>query len=134
MVENLKYKLLIVFFGLAFLSALVLVSTPVSEVCNPDEGCSVVNHSEHAESFGIKNSIIGLVSFGFMLILIGWHLAYPANYKKNLVNYLTVFGSIFGAYFIYLQAFELGAFCKYCMTADTSILISLIIVLLKWKE
>ncbi|MFB6246279.1 MAG: vitamin K epoxide reductase family protein [Candidatus Pacearchaeota archaeon] len=132
--KNLKYKLLLVFVGLAFLSALNLLSMPTSEVCNPGAGCSVVKHSIHSESFGIKNSLIGVVAFGLTIFLVSWHLKFPRVYKKNLINYGIVLGSLVAGYFIYLQAFELKSFCKYCMVADTSILISLIVVLLRWKE
>lgn len=132
--RNLKYKVLLVLFGIAFLSALTLFSMPTAEVCNPEEGCSVVKHSEHSESFGVKNSLIGVVAFGLSIALVGWHLKFPNNHKKNLINFGTLFGGLVGGHFIYLQAFSLESFCKYCIIADTSILISVIVVLLRWKE
>lgn len=132
--ENLKYKILILLFGISLLSSLILSLIPIPVVCDPGVGCDVVQTSIYNNTFGIKNSYYGVAIFFLLILLTFSHIQKPSKTKKMLIHSAVILGSIVALYFIYLQVFVLQAFCKYCMIVDISTLLSLALVLWKWKE
>lgn len=129
-----KYNILLILFTLSLASSLVLSLTPISEICDPGAGCSVVHHSVYNKTFGIQNSHYGVVIFALVILLTLSQLKNPTKNKKNLIHAVIIIGSLIALYFIYLQQFVLNAYCKYCMVVDLSMLAALLIIIFKWKE
>ena len=132
--KNIKYKILLVLFGISLISSLVLSLIPVPVVCDPGVGCDVVQTSSYNQTFGIKNSYYGVVVFLFLIFLTIFQIKNPAKNKKLLIHSAVIVGSLISLYFLYLQKFTLQAYCKYCLIIDISILISLGIIIWKWRE
>ena len=129
-----KYKFLFWLILFAFVSSLILSLAPISQICDPGKGCDVVQHSSYASTVGIKNSHYGSIIFGLTLLLILSHIKKPEEYKKKITHAVIILSSLVAIYFIYIQQFVLGAYCKYCLVVDISILTALLIIIFNWKK
>ncbi|MEM3116546.1 MAG: vitamin K epoxide reductase family protein [Candidatus Pacearchaeota archaeon] len=129
-----KYKILIILFGISLISSIILsvVSTPA--VCIPNSGCDIIQTSPYNSIFGIKNSYFGIIIFSFLIVLTFLHIKNPSKNKKIIIHMSIILGSIVSLYFLYLQKFVLEVFCKYCLIVDISILICFLVMIFKWKE
>lgn len=129
-----KYHILLFLFLISLASSLVLSFTPVSLVCNFNVGCDVVHYSNYNFTFGIQNSHYGVVIFALGAFLIYSHIKEPNKNKKLIIYLAVILGALVAFYFLYIQQFILGVYCKYCLVVDFSLLASLIVILIKWKE
>jgi uncharacterized membrane protein len=108
--------------------SLVLTFMPLEQACGIGGGegsCIIVQTSDYEETFGIKNSIFGLIAFPILAILAAIESRKTKKHQKKMIKLGLIFASIMAIYFIYLQFFVLKAICKYCMIIDIAILISL---------
>lgn len=129
-----KYLVLLIIFILCFIASAILSFIPPEQACGgSDTGCYIINTSEHAETIGIKNCYFGIIAFSVLIFLTICHLLKPKKYKKQLILIGIVIGSIFAAYFIYLQLIVIQACCQYCMVVDIGTLLGLATTLF-WKE
>ncbi len=129
-----KYQILLALFLIALGSSLIMSVFPVSEICDPGEGCDVVQHSSYASTFGIKNNYFGIGIFLTVIFLIFSHIKNPTKRKRNLIHAAVILGSLVALYFLFLQEFVLNAYCKYCVAVDLSFLAALVLIIFKWKE
>ena len=129
-----KYIILMIIFILCFIASAILSFIPPEEACGgTDTGCYIVNTSEYEKTIGIKNSYFGLIAFSVLIILTLYYILKPKKYKKQLILIGLIIGSIFAAYFIYLQVIVIKAYCEYCMVVDIGTLLGLATTLF-WKE
>lgn len=124
-----RYKILLGLFILSLLSSLILSFTPVSEICDPGEGCDVVHYSPYNYTFGVQNSHYGIAIFTIMILLTLWQIKKPRKFKEKIISISVAVGSLIAIYFIYIQHSILQAYCKYCLVVDFSMLVSLIVLL-----
>lgn len=129
-----KYKIILGFLILAFIISIVLSVFPTPDICSVESGCNVVQNSSYNYLLGIKNSFFGIVIFAVMALLVFLQMKYHLGYRRKLINYGIVIGSVVSVYFLYLQAFVLHAYCKYCVVIDIMMVLSLAIVLYWWEE
>ena len=128
------YHILLVLFIASLASSLIISTQPISEICDTSSGCDIVQHSRHAETFGIKNSHFGVVVFSLLSIVTYLQLKNPTKQKKQFIYLGIIISSIIAIYFIYLQQFILEAYCKYCMVVDISMLIALGLITSNYKR
>lgn len=129
-----KYIVLLIIFIICLIASIILSFIPLEEACGgTDTGCYIVNVSEYERTIGIKNSYFGLIAFSVLIILTIYHILKPKKYKKQLILIGLITGSVFAAYFIYLQVIIIKAYCQYCMVVDIGTLLGLAIALF-WKE
>jgi len=129
-----KYILLLALFLISLFSSLTLLLSPVEEICNIEEGCSIVQHSSYAKTLGIENSVFGVAIFSLLIFLTLWQIRKPNKYNWRVIKISTIIGSLVAIYFLYLQQFVLGAYCKYCLVIDLSLLLALFLVLFNRKN
>jgi len=119
--------LILIIVNIVFSGIIFYWSLSGSSFCTFGEGCEQVQNSEYSTFFGIPLSLLGLLSFIFLLYL------YIHGHKSDTAHYLfrlTVFvGFIFALYLIFLQIFILQAFCSSCMIVDVSSIILFILSL-----
>src|SRR3989304_9095370 len=127
--DKIKYLFLLVLFTASLISSIILSFTPTSIICDINKGCEVVHYSRYNYTFGIQNSHYGIAAFALMIFLTLSHLKKPNKNKRILIYSGIVIGSIIAARFLYIQQFILGAYCKYCIVIDLSMLTALIIIL-----
>jgi len=129
-----KYYILIVLFLICLAFSLLLSLISIDQICEPGNGCDIVQHSGYESLFGRKNSDFGIVAFSLMLIVTFLQIKYPSRRKKQFIYLGTFIGSAIAIYFLYLQQFVIKAYCKYCLVVDICMLISLLILILTWKK
>lgn len=82
--------------------------------CGEGFDCGAVLQSSYAEIFGIP-----LAAFGVIAYFVAFCLAILTAFgNRNLWNYFTVQVTLMAfasAYFVYLQAFVIHAYCQYCL-------------------
>lgn len=132
--KNPKYIVLLALFFISLISAGILVLydfKPLPQICNVGEGCYVVkNSSYNTLFFNIPNEYLSLGFFLVIFLLTIYQFVNPTKEKDFAINMGVVLMSIFALYSIYLQAFIIKAYCKYCMTMDISVLLALILILI----
>jgi uncharacterized membrane protein len=89
-----------------------------SEIACPTSGCETVQSSSYADIGGIPVALLGLV--GYLVILVG--LTVPREVGRAVVLAASIAGSIFSLYLLAVQAFEIDAFCAWCLASDLIIL------------
>lgn len=135
-----KNKTLLAIFIICFVAALILATVPPEQACGlpgeEENGCTIVSKSEYAKTIGINNSYLGLVAFTILILLTISHMRKPKRHKLLFKKTIIIPMGIGALYFIYLQAFVIQAFCKYCMVIDIGILLSIIIIFYdeKWHN
>lgn len=132
-IKNLKYMMILVLLVASLMSSIILSTQKTSEICDITEGCSVVHHSQYNYTFGIQNSHYGVFVFTILTILAFSYIQKPTKSKKILIQLGIFIGAFIAIYFIYIQHFVLGAYCKYCLVVDFSMVISLGLILF-WKD
>ncbi|MEK6871641.1 MAG: vitamin K epoxide reductase family protein [Nanoarchaeota archaeon] len=92
-----------------------------------DSSCKQVQSSVYNTLFGIPLSLLGLLSFIFLLYL---YLHGLTSQRAHYFFHLGVFVSfIFALYLIFLQFFILKAFCSSCMIVDVLTIILFVLSL-----
>ena len=129
-----KSQTLLIIFIICFIASAILSFIPAEKACGGTQStCYAVQQSGYEETIGIKNCYFGLITFGILIILTLAHIKKPVKYKKQIITFALIIGSLFAVYFIYLQLFVIQACCKYCMTIDIGTLLALVIILF-WRE
>lgn len=133
--KNKFYLILSVLFLISLISSSILAFFPIDSVCSSTSGCAVVYKSGYSSLlFGIDNSRLGFIAFLVVLVITISHIFYPKKEKDFIIKIAIIFSSIIAIYFIYLQTFVIGAFCKYCMVVDISSILSLIVLFFTNKK
>lgn len=132
--KSLKYILVFILISVALISSAILSFEPLSEICNVEEGCDLVQNSIYAETFGIKNSVYGVFIFSALLIVIAAQILKPTEKRECLLKLTLLFGSVIAIYFLIIQTFVLNAYCKYCLVADFSVIFATITIFFLKKE
>lgn len=109
---------LLSFIGLAdatFLYAKRVSGTPL--VCDILEGCNIVANSPHSVLFGIPLSLLGAIFFGGMVCATALLFSSYSNRTRLFFFGWSCVGILFSLYFLYVQAFLIGAWCVYCLVS-----------------
>jgi uncharacterized membrane protein/predicted DsbA family dithiol-disulfide isomerase len=103
-------------------SSMLLVDyvRPAPVFCSEGGGCEALKHTIVANPFGIPMPLVGLLGF----VAIGAWALVPGRRARVVQLVLASGGALVGLMLLVLQVL-LGHFCKYCMVADFSALLSL---------
>lgn len=91
--------------------------------CGVGSGCMAVRMSPYSRLFNVPLPTWGLLAFGGLFAFV---MAARSRAQYRVVAVLSVLGALVAGYLVYLQAFEIKAFCKWCVMADTSALVAAI--------
>lgn len=78
--------------------------------CVITHGCATVAESEYSVFLGVPLAYIGVAYYITVLAL-----TYLKRWDELLA--ITLVGALMSLYFIYVQAFIIGAYCIYCLTS-----------------
>lgn len=112
---------LISVFGIADASWLTyhaLAELPIP--CSVFEGCNEVASSPYSKVGGIPLAAFGVFFYSVVLILSLVLLYRERMFLVRLLQLAGFVGFALSAYFMYLQAFVIGAFCIYCIASAIS--------------
>ena len=101
-------------------------------VCGPIKGCEEVARSEYSRIWGIPVAVFGVGLSALLLILaLAWWRT--DLYALLLAHYgLSLAGVLFEVYFLYVQAFVIGAVCIWCASYGLSLVARFVIALAVW--
>lgn len=91
--------------------------TGVSLVCGPLEGCNEVAASPYSLLFGIPLAFLGVLYYTGAFVLIAALFSHDNPLLRKLFFILTTIGVAMSLYFLYIQAFSIGAWCIYCVVS-----------------
>lgn len=102
--------------------------------CGVLEGCNVVAQSPYSWVFGVVPlATFGVVYYIGMLGLSASLLWAPFPQARFLTVLWAGLGVLFSMYFMYLQAFVIGAFCIYCIISAVATLLLFTLALITKK-
>lgn len=97
--------------------------------CPAGSGCDSVRDSEFSSIIGIPVSLVGVI--GYALLGIVALLPLQAGNKRPVLFTMALAGFAFAAYLTYREAFDINAFCPYCVVSAVVITAILVLVLLQ---
>lgn len=116
-------SLILSFVGIidsGYLSVKHYSETPLA--CFIGENCDLVIKSSYSEIFGIPVALLGVFYYLSVFVLLAVYLRAKNKMILLCALFATPAGFIASLWFLYLQAFVIGAFCQYCLlSAATSI-------------
>jgi len=78
-------------------------------------------------------SLLGLLFYSAILVLTLMLVAHERAFIRRLLFFITILGFLSSIYFLYVQAFLIGAFCIYCIvSAITSTILFLTMLAYVW--
>ncbi len=107
--------------------------------CGASGGCNIVAASPHSVIFGIPLSLLGVIFYFGIIILVAIRTLPVRAYLESFIPYkralrvYVVAGLASSAYFTYLQAFVINAWCRYCVLSACTTLIIFILVM-TWRD
>ena len=126
-----KHKNILILLSFAIIASALLAFADVAAICGGAEsGCVTVKNSTYASIAGVSTALMGLVALSILFIITLLNQKRKTKVTNNLLKVGLVVGSIGAIFFIYLQFFNIGAICKYCMVTDVSLILAAIIFFL----
>jgi uncharacterized membrane protein len=125
------YSLLCI-FSIFIMSYLLVLKLDTNATCGAQilGDCGVINRSPYSEFFNIPVALLGILWFGFGLVVALLKLKFMQNRLLTLVMLINGAWSIlFSLYLIFIEAFVLREWCQYCLLTNVFILLSFIVVL-----
>lgn len=109
-----------------YLSYHAITKTDVKCLFFPVEWCKKVQYSTYSKTFGIPNPYLGLCMYLAIIFfgLLFWNGLAPFWFITTIVT----IGFLFSAYFTYIQAFVLKAFCTWCVVSAINFLVMFVAV------
>ncbi|MEK7502352.1 MAG: vitamin K epoxide reductase family protein [Patescibacteria group bacterium] len=86
-------------------------------ICPMDHDCSVVTEGKWSRIFFVRNEILGLSFYLFMLTFIILSVILP-NFSSKIYLSLFIFsiiGVAFSIFLVYLQIYKIRDYCFYCL-------------------
>lgn len=137
----------IAIIGAILTAYLAVVEFTGGQAACPTNGCNVVLQSPYAKLFGVPLPFFGFLGYLGMAVLALGPLAVKQETNKLLraqledITWLFLFiggcaMAVFSAYLMYLLAFEIQAFCPYCVTSALAsfALFALAVVGHRWED
>jgi uncharacterized membrane protein len=132
-------SLLLVVIGLlitGYLSYSKLFNTPVACIEGSAFDCSLVESSAWSRIMGIPVAYLGFgayVTIG-LLLLLEPRVGFLRDYGPMLVLAITLFGFIYHLYLTYISVFVLQALCPWCLTAEATMTVLMVVSGLRLRQ
>lgn len=129
-IPNWLLALILVIAFIGFFDAVYLTTNHYSGTTVPcfiTTGCEQVTTSSYSLILGIPVALLGALYYLGILFL-GMLYGQKCDFRVfKLLSYASFFGFGFSLWFVYVQAYLIGAWCTYCLlSASTSTLIFLL--------
>jgi uncharacterized membrane protein len=99
--------------------------------CGVGSGCLAVRLSPYSKLYGLPLPPLGLAAY------VGLFILSLASWSREVLRVgviLNGLGALAACVLIYLQAFEIRAFCKWCVAVDASAIVAFIVAVLLYVE
>ena len=102
-------------------------------VCVIGEDCDKVIRSKYAVTFGIENTILGMLYYVFVFVVSLGHIYAPAFVVLSSVFLIKIIisgaAALFSVYLVYIQLAVLKEWCEYCL-ASAAVTLAIFLVVL----
>ena len=95
--------------------------------------CEAVRNSQYSKMFGISVPILGILFYFSFSAISLLSLENTGKLMRKLIFMAATVGFLFSAYFTYLEAFVIHAFCFWCLTSALITLLIFLLSLLQYK-
>lgn len=100
--------------------------------CSVISGCQEVLTSPYSEIMGIPLALMGSAYYLFIIITSLFYIDTKNKWSLLAIKYMPSFGFVFSLWLVYLQIFEIGSICQYCMlsalTSTTLFVLSIFVI------
>jgi uncharacterized membrane protein len=97
--------------------------------CVIGEGCNTVLYSYYSKFLGISLSWWGMGFYTLATALLSLILISKKEILQKVYFLQITAGFLFSLYLFYVQVFDIGALCTYCMISFSDILVSIVLSL-----
>lgn len=120
----------------AYLSYVKLTESQTICVGGGAFNCEVVQNSIYAKLFNIPIAYLGLLTYLVLgaLLLLQNRIAFLQEYGVMIQFGIIIFAFLFSMWLVYLQAFQLKAFCTWCLTHELTMTLLFIISIFRLKR
>lgn len=95
--------------------------------CPRNNPCDSVTHSSFAKTLGIPNEVLGILYFlAVAFLLVNILLTGGTAWSLYVLFFIVIFGGLFSAYLVGLQAFIIKSWCIWCLGVAFSNLILIV--------
>ncbi len=119
-----------------YLSYVKLTETPTVCIEGGGFNCEVVQSSIYAKLFGIPIAYMGLATYlviGVLLLLQNRN-TFLREYGVMIQFGIIMFAFLFSVWLVYLQAFQLKAFCMWCLSHELTMTLLFIVSIPRLKR
>lgn len=99
--------------------------------CGVGSGCMAVRMSPYSRLLNVPLPTWGLLAFGS---LFGFAMTARDRAWHAVVAVISGLGALVAGYLVYLQAFQIRAFCKWCILADTGAFVAAVSAVLLYAH
>ena len=98
--------------------------------------CEVVQNSVYAKLFNIPIAYLGLATYLVLgaLLLLQNRIAFLQEYGVMLQFGIIMFAFLFSVWLVYLQAFQLKAFCTWCLSHEVTMTLLFLVSIPRLKR
>lgn len=108
--------LAIMFSIIGFIVSYIIYKNNINKMhkmCPRKGGCNLVTKGKYSKIFGFQNELLGMMFYAVLLITLP--LAEIDINIKSFAQTLSIFGLGFSLYFVFLQAFVIKSWCRFCI-------------------
>ena len=132
-------SLVLVIIGLGisgYLSYVKLTEVPTVCIGGGAFNCEVVQNSIYAKLFGIPIAYLGFLTYIVIgaLLLLQNRIAFLQEYGVMLQFGIIIFAFLFSIWLVYLQAFQLKAFCTWCLSHEVTMTLLFLVTIPRLKR
>ncbi|MEP6984100.1 MAG: vitamin K epoxide reductase family protein [Chloroflexota bacterium] len=119
-----------------YLSYVKLTDTQTICVSGGAFNCEVVQSSKYATLFGIPIAYLGFATYLVIgaLLLLQNRVSFLQEYGVMIEFGVIMFAFLFSAWLVYLQAFQLKAFCMWCLSHELTMTLLFVVSILRLKR
>jgi len=132
-------SLILVVIGIAisgYLSYVKLTDTQTVCVSGGAFDCEVVQSSRYATLFNVPIAYLGLLTYLVIgaLLLLQNRVAFLQEYGVMIEFGIIIFAFLFSVWLVYLQAFQLKAFCMWCLSHEVTMTLLFLVSIPRLKR
>ena len=119
-----------------YLSYVKLTATPTVCIEGGGFNCEVVQSSIYAKLFNIPIAYLGFATYLVIgaLLLLQYRIAFLQEYGVMIQFGIIMFAFLFSIWLVYLQAFQLKAFCMWCLSHEVTMTLLFIVSIPRLKR
>lgn len=116
-IKSISAVLFLSLLGLSIAGYLLISYSGSRPVLCFNTGCETVRNSSYSNLFGLPVPLFGVLGYSAIALICIMSVLrkFPLGHIKKLLLFFGIFGFVLSAYFTYLEAFVIRAWCLWCV-------------------